>query len=131
MVRHQILACVALLFWLLASWSGMHEHFSFDEGESALSVHIEIETDHAAHHADEHYADEHHGDVDVDVNIDQLQSALNSFVKLDLPLLLILTLLLVFQEHRQQAPNLCQPLKPPRAGSRLRPPLRAPPAFPA
>lgn len=121
-----MLACVALLFWLLASWSGMHEHFSFDEHETALSVHMGIETDHAAHHADEH-----HADMDLDVNVDQLQSALNTFAKLDLPLLLILTLLLVVQERRQQAPSLWLPLKPPRPGTRLRPPLRAPPVLPA
>jgi hypothetical protein len=116
------LSVLVALLWLLASWSGVHAHFSFDDHEPVLSAHMEITADHADHHAVAHQ---------VDIDAEQLQSALSSTAKLDLLLLAILVLLPLSRTVRAQAPPPHPPLKPPRRCNSLRPPLRAPPAFPA
>jgi hypothetical protein len=120
--HHHYLALVALLLWLLASLSGTHAHFSFDEHEPPLSAHMEIVAEHTAHHADDHH---------VDIDAEQLQTVLSSKVKLDLLLIALLLLLPLLRIERLLASVPHPPLKPPCRSHTLRPPLRAPPITPA
>jgi len=112
---------LALFIWLLASWSGTHVHFSFEDHESPLSAHMQITAEHADHHAETDH---------VDIDVEQQHSALSSTVKLDLSLLAVLVLLCLLRIEQPHAAATYPPLKPPRRSHTLRPPLRAPPAIP-
>lgn len=121
-LRHKTLALVALMIWLMASWSGAHGHLCFDGQEPPISVHIHTLTEHA-----DHAADEQHVDTDVDLS----QPVLTKLTKIDLPLLLATALLLavLFEKIRATTFPYLQPYTARCAG--LRPLLRAPPVFPA
>lgn len=116
------LVYASLLFWLLASISGMHGHYCFDGQEPPVSVHLEVMAEHAEHHEDERH-------VDADVDLFKLVFA--KIVKIDVPLLLTaLVFLLTLSTHQQIFFSRYS-----RHYSRrvigLRPPLRAPPVLPA
>ena len=121
-LNQNALVFATLLTWLLASWSGVHGHMCFDGKEPPIEVHIHGVDDHADHHSDEQH-------LDADVNLSQ--ALLIKLNKIDLPLLIAATLLLtvLFEKvapitfsYSQIFPSNCLC---------LRPPLRAPPTFPA
>jgi hypothetical protein len=121
-LHHKTLAFVALIIWLIASWSGAHGHLCFDGQEPPISVHI-----HALGEHPDHTTDEQHVDADVDLN----QPLLAKLTKIDLPLLITAALLLavLFEKASVVVTNYSPAYSSRRAG--LRPPLRAPPVFPA
>lgn len=114
---------MALIIWLTASWSGAHGHLCFDGQEPPVSVHMEMMAEHTDHHA----ADEQHVDADVELS----QPLLAKLTKIDLPLLIAAALLLamLFEKISLVTSRSSPSYSSRRAG--LRPPLRAPPAFPA
>ncbi len=111
---------MALVIWLLASWSGTHGHLCFDGQEPPVTVHMELLDDHP-----EHDENDRHVDADLDMN----QLLIVKFVKIDLPFLIAAALLLVLL--LKQVPSLVVFYS--RIFSScligLRPPLRAPPAL--
>jgi hypothetical protein len=119
--RHKLIL-LALWLWLALGWSGAHGHFCLDGQEAPVSIHMDVLGDHPNHHEEEQ-----HQDADVPLN----QPLLAKLIKIDLPLILsivIIFALLFFQVSKAF---------PPCSASyfqdffRLRPPLRAPPHFPA
>lgn len=121
-LKYKTLAFVALIFWLLASWSGAHGHFCFDGQEPPLSMHMDMLGEHP-----EHTNAEQHADADIDV----LQFAFAKLVKIDLPFLITALLLLavLFVKPSVAIPYYSRYYSRRIIG--LRPPLRAPPSFPA
>lgn len=121
-LRHKTLAFVALTFWLLAGWSGAHGHFCFDGQEPPLSMHMDMLGEHP-----EHTSAEQHADADIDL----LQFAFAKLVKIDLPILIAALLLLavLFVKPFVVIPHYSRFYS--RRVIGLRPPLRAPPFFPA
>jgi hypothetical protein len=121
-LRYQTLAILALIIWLIASWSGAHGHLCFDGQEPPLSVHMDMLGEHPEH-AD---TDKH---IDADVDLGQI--ALAKLVKIDLPVLIAVTLLfvLLFKRFTFVITQYSRPYSSRITG--LRPPLRAPPALPA
>ena len=116
--RYHFLTYLALLLWLIVSWSGAHGHFCFDGQEPPVSVHMDLVGAHI-----EHDADEQHRDADIDFN--QLVTA--KLVKIELPLLLAALLLLVFLLAPIARPYFFYRCYKPQGCNGLRPPLRAPP----
>lgn len=120
---HILFVYWTLLFWLLASLSSAHGHFCFDGQEPPVSVHMEFLGDHVKHHD----VDEKHVDMDVDLS----PTLMAKLLKIDLPLLILLTTLFIVLVF------LHQPLLLNRTPILLfrfigiRPPLRAPPKFSA
>ena len=121
-LHHKTLAFVALIVWLIASWSGAHGHLCFDGQEPPVTVHMEMLGDHP-----EHGSDEQHVDADVELG----QFILAKLSKIDLPLLLAAALLLavLFEKVSLVVSHSSHTYSSRRTG--LRPPLRAPPVFPA
>jgi len=122
-LHHKTWAFVALIIWLIASWSGAHGHLCFDGQEPPVSVHMEMTDEHADHHE----ADEQHVDADVDLS----QPLLAKLTKIDLPLLIAAAILLamLFEIISIIFSRYSQHYSPRHAG--LPPPLRAPPVLPA
>jgi hypothetical protein len=121
-LHHKALVFLALVIWLIASWSGAHGHLCFDGQEPPMTVHMDMLGDHP-----EHNIDEKHFDADLDVG----QFVLAKLVKIDLPLLIATALLLVLLFKQ---PTIFVAFYSRLFISRiigLRPPLRAPPAIPA
>lgn len=113
---------MALIIWLIAGWSGAHGHLCFDGQEPPVTVHMDMLGNHP-----EHSSDEKHFDADVDVG----QLTLAKLSKIDLPLLIAAALLLaVLFEKVSLVVSLYSHTYSSRL-SGLRPPLRAPPVFPA
>lgn len=122
-LQHKTLAFVALIIWLVASWSGAHGHLCFDGQEPPVSVHMEMMSEHADHHA----IDEQHVDADVDLS----QPFLAKLTKIDLPLLIVAAILLaVLLGKTSVAISRYSPTYSSRRTG-LHPPLRAPPVIPA
>jgi hypothetical protein len=121
-LHHKTLAFVALIVWLIASWSGAHGHLCFDGQEPPVTVHMEMLGDHP-----EHGSDEQHVDADVELS----QPLLAKLTKIDLPLLIAAALLLAM--WFEKIPLVTSRYSPSYSSRRtgLRPPLRAPPVFPA
>ncbi|HOY22372.1 MAG TPA: hypothetical protein PK002_04425 [Cellvibrio sp.] len=121
-LRHKTLAFAALVIWLITSWSGAHGHLCFDGQEPPVSVHMHTLGEHT-----DHAVDEQHVDADVDLS----QPFLAKLTKIDLPLLIAAALLLavLFEKVSLVASNYSPTYSSRRTG--LRPPLRAPPVFPA
>ncbi len=121
-LHHKTLAFVALIIWLIASWSGAHGHLCFDGQEPPVSVHM-----HALGEHPDHTTDEQHVDADVDLS----QPFLAKLTKIDLPLLIAAALLLavLFEKISLVVSRYSRIYSSRLAG--LRPPLRAPPIFPA
>jgi hypothetical protein len=120
-LNHKTLAFVTLLIWLLASWSGAHGHMCFDGQEPPISVHLHSPGEHADHNSNQNH-------LDADVDIGQLAPA--KPVKIDLPFLLSAAFLLVFLFSRPIQICVKYACVIPARIPGLRPPLRAPPAFP-
>lgn len=122
-LHHKAFAFVALTIWLLVSLSGAHGHLCFDGQEPPMSVHMDMLVEHT-----EHAIDEQHVDADVDL---LSQPLLAKLTKIDLPLLLAAALLLavLFEKKSFAVSHYSHTYFSRRAG--LRPPLRAPPFFPA
>lgn len=114
---------LALVIWLLASWSGMHGHFCLDGQEPAVSMHLDILQ--GVH-------DSAHDQASLDVDTDSDESILAKLVKMDVPLLLI-TILFSVSLLQLRLPGILlyrSHIFILRINA-LRPPLRAPPVFPA
>jgi hypothetical protein len=121
-LRYKTFAAVALILWLLASWSGAHGHLCFDGQEPPLSLHMDMLSEHTEHHADEKH-------TDADVSPGQL--ALAKLLKLDLFFMVAAALLLAMV---LASPSVFISRYFRRYSRRLiglRPQLRAPPFFPA
>jgi hypothetical protein len=121
-LHHKTLAFLALVIWLITSWSGAHGHLCFDGQEPPVSVHMHTLGEHT-----DHAVDEQHVDADIDLS----QPFLAKLTKIDLPLLIAAALVLAVLFHKNSIPvsNYSPGYSSRRAG--LRPPLRAPPVFPA
>ncbi len=115
---YQTFVLLALLLWLMTSWTGVHGHFCFDGQEPPVSLHVDV----IGHQT--HTPSESHQDIDLDAS----QSVLAKHLKFDplLPVLLAAifallaapkTLLFFFRSLAYH----------PRRRAGLRPPLRAPP----
>jgi hypothetical protein len=119
-LRHKTLACLALVIWLITSWSGAHGHLCFDGQEPPISVHMHTLGEHT-----DHAIDEQHVDADIDLS----QPLLAKLTKIDLPLLLAAALLfaVLFEKTSFVVSHYSHAYSSRRAG--LRPPLRAPPAL--
>ncbi|MES2824209.1 MAG: hypothetical protein V4732_11455 [Pseudomonadota bacterium] len=109
----------SLLFWLLASISGVHGHYCFDGQEAPVSVHLDVMTEHPEHHQDERH-------VDADVDLFKLVFA--NIVKIDVPLLLTALMFLLALSTQQPIFFSSYSRHYSRRVIGLRPPLRAPPA---
>lgn len=121
-LRYKTFAFAALILWLLASGSGVHGHLCFDGQEPPLSVHMDMLGDHAGHHAEENHKD-------ADLNPGQLLLA--KLLKLDLPCIIIAALLLaVLLFNSAVFASRYTPFYT-YSHNGLRPPVRAPPFFPA
>jgi hypothetical protein len=116
------LVYASLLFWLLASVSGMHGHYCFDGQEPPVSVHLDVMDEHPEHHEDEHH---------VDADIDLFTFVFAKLIKIDVPLLLTGLVFLLSLHIHQQAFFSRYSRHYSRRIIGLRPPLRAPPLFPA
>jgi len=125
-LRQKHIACIALLLWLMAGWAGVQGHLCFDGQEPPFSVYMDVNGGHLAHHLSKQ-PDQQHFDADIDV----LQSVLTKLTKTELPVLLAVVLFLVFLVRKNSTSNYFYLLFLPSPSSRLRPPSRAPPAFPA
>lgn len=121
-LRHQTFAFVALVIWLIASWSGAHGHLCFDGQEPPMTVHMDMLGDHP-----EHGSEEQHLDADVDLS----QLALAKLVKIDLPLLIAAALLFVVLFEKPVISAVVYSCIFSSYSIGLHPPLRAPPALPA
>lgn len=150
----RLMACVALLFWLLSASAGVHAHFDqaghhgpaadrhaahgHDAAHSGHTTH----TEHARHEAlvsvhsllDDAHEQQHADGQQVDTGLEQLQSVVGKpGGKFDFSLFPLIP--------SQHTPGFAAvparfsvfspPLKPPRHGSSAPPPLRAPPVRPA
>lgn len=117
-----IVSLIALAIWLVTSMSGAHGHLCFDGQEPPLTVHMEMLGNHP-----EHDINEKHVDADVDLN----QFFLTKLVKIDLPFLIAgaLFLVLLFRQPIHFVSFYSRVFSSRLIG--LRPPLRAPPVFPA
>lgn len=114
----QSLVYVALLFWLLASVSGMHGHYCFDGKEPPLSVHSDLLTEHPEHHESE---------MHVDADGDLFELVLAKLVKIDAPFLICALLFLLTLCPGQQLFFARYPRHFTPHITGLRPPSRAPP----
>lgn len=123
-LRYKTLAILALLVWLLASWSGAHGHLCFDGQEPSVSIHMDTLVNHPEHHLDEAHAD-------ADINLDQAAFTKTKLPKIDLPLLIVATLLLAILFENLRVFTSYYSCNYVRRRIGLRPPLRAPPALPA
>jgi hypothetical protein len=121
-LRYQIVVYTALLLWLCLGWSGAHGHFCFDGQESPVSIHMDLVTDHA-----EHTDDEQHRDADIDLS----QWVTAKLLKIELPLLLTALLLLALLITSTVSLRFFYTALSLQRLAGLRPPLRAPPVFPA
>jgi hypothetical protein len=111
---------LALLLWLMTSWSGVHGHFCFDGQEPPVSLHMDVVGGHQ-----NHAPSESHQDIDVDVS----QSVLAKLLKFDpsLPVLLAAIFILFAVPHTRVFFFYTEAHHPRRRAG-IRPPLRAPPA---
>ncbi len=114
------LVYIALIFWLLASVSGMHGHYCFDGKEASISIHSDVMTGHPEHHEDEEH---------VDTDADLFEPVLAKLVKIDVPFLITVLLFLLMLCSGQQLffPRYPHHFIPRVIG--LRPPSRAPPVL--
>ncbi|MDR7092134.1 hypothetical protein [Cellvibrio sp. QJXJ] len=121
--RYKTFALLALLFWLMISWSGVHGHFCFDGQEPPISLHVDVVDGHEVHSADES-----HQDIDVDLS----QSVITKVLKFDTPLALLLVATFLLQVLPRSAIFFpASQTAHPRRIVGLRPPSRAPPVTPA
>ena len=121
-LNYKTLTFATLLVWLLAGWSGAHGHICFDGQEPPISVHLYSPGEHADHNSSQNH-------LDADVDLGQLAPA--KPVKIDLPLLLAAAFLLVFLFSNPTQICISYARIIPARIPGIRPPLRAPPAFPA
>ena len=121
-LHHKALVFLALVIWLIASWSGAHGHLCFDGQEPPMTVHMDALSEHL-----QHDSSEQHVDADVDLS----QFLIVKIVKVDLPWLIAAALLLVlfFKQPASFVTFYVRVFSSRLIG--LRPPLRAPPAIPA
>jgi len=113
---------LALLLWLMTSWTGVHGHFCFDGQEPPISLHVDVIGGHQVH-----TAGESHQDVDVEVS----QLVLAKLLKFDpsLPILLAAIFILLAVTHTPLFFFYTESSHPRRRAG-IRPPLRAPPVTP-
>lgn len=156
----RLMACVALLFWLLSASAGVHAHFgqaahhgpaahhsagpdvhAVPAGHTAHSDHA-AHSDHEGHGAvisvhsllDDGHEQQHSDGQQIDTGLNQLQSVAGKpGSKFDLSLLPVIPSHHApgFTAGPSRIPVPSFPLKPPRYGSSAPPPLRAPPVRPA
>lgn len=119
---HKTFAFVALIIWLLTSWSGAHGHLCFDGQEPPMTVHMDMLGDHPEHGSQEKH-------IDADVDLSQLMLA--KLIKIDLPFLIAAALLFVALFEKPIISVVVYSLIFSSYSIGLRPPLRAPPALPA
>lgn len=121
-LHHKALVFLALVIWLIASWSGAHGHLCFDGQEPPMTVHMDALSEHL-----QHDSSEQHVDADVDLS----QFLIVKLVKVDLPWLIAAALLLVlfFKQPANFVTFYVRVFSSRLIG--LLPPLRAPPAIPA
>jgi hypothetical protein len=121
-LNHKTLAFVALTIWLITSWSGAHGHMCFDGQEPPVTVHMELMSDHPEHDVSEKH---------VDTNIDLSPLLTIKLFKIDLHFLITAVLLLIVPAKKSViSVSFYSPVFSSYVTG-LRPPLRAPPAFPA
>lgn len=120
--RNTKLVFIALILWLAAGWTGAHGHFCFDGLEPPISIHLGITGEHLVDHADEQH---------LDMDFDLSETPLAKLVKIDLSLLFVVafSLLILISSPRIYCSFYAARYIRRIAG--LRPPLRAPPFFPA
>lgn len=121
-LRYKTFVYLALLSWLLVSGSGVYGHFCFDGKEPPVSVHMNLLDNHADPHVDEA-----HDDIDVDL----AKWLIAKLVKIDLPTLALLVLVITLLASSQRTFFFRYTALHKLCHSDLRPPLRAPPFFPA
>jgi hypothetical protein len=121
-LKYKTFAFATLILWLLVSWSGAHGHMCFDGQEPPVTVHMEILTDHPEHDSSENH---------VDANVELSQLLIVKLHKIDLPLLTTALLLLNLFFKTSATPVSFFPRAFISSIVGLRPPLRAPPVFPA
>lgn len=119
-LRHRLFALIAMSFWLMISWSGVHGHFCFDGNDPPISFHIDVMDGHPMSEA---------GDADQDVDINQSQSLSTKPYQWDVlgPLFTVLLVVLSVGLPALSTLPIHHPLI--RHQSGLRPPLRAPPSI--
>lgn len=122
LLRYKTFAFVALLCWLAVSGSGVYGHFCFDGQEPPVSMHLNVMGGHADSHAEESH---------VDMDVDLAKWLVAKLVKIDLSMLALLALVVVLLVNPQRAFFSFYSALYPRRISGIRPPLRAPPFFPA
>lgn len=120
--RRKTFVYAVLLFWVLASISGIHGHYCFDGQEPPVSVHSDVMVEHPEHHDDERH---------VDADVDLFKLVIAKLVKIDVPLLLTALVCLLTLSTRQQHFFSRYFRLYSRRVIGLRPPLRAPPVLPA
>lgn len=116
-----LVACLALLCWLLSALGGVHAH-SVEAGHGHAPAH-DLHSDFDAQHLEHHQQAQ-----EVDAGVGPLLS-LSGLAKLlpDLALLLLCLVLLLRLETRSFPLHLRIEPGPPRRRASLQPPLRAPP----
>jgi hypothetical protein len=117
-----VFACVAMVVLRVG---GLHVHMCLDGSEPPMSFHIE---DSGVHHLDEVATGDAHEDRDLAIAADLVVK--KPFADLDLSLLAALGVLLLFllARPRELLPFPSLPARLRSARTRLRPPLRGPPA---
>lgn len=123
-LHHKIFAVLTLLLWLFVSWSGAHEHRCFDGQEPPISVHMLMTGEHLSHHVDDQNGQQH-----LDSDLELSKTLVSKLVKIDLPLLLVVVLLLLAITSTKRF-YWFYAVQHGRHRIGIRPPLRAPPAFP-
>ncbi len=121
-LHYKAVAFIALALWLIAGWSGAHGHLCFDGQEPPMTVHMDALGEHLQHKASEQH---------VDADLDLSQSLIVKIVKIDLPLLVAAALLLALLFKQSTTFVTCYSRVFSSRLIGLRPPLRAPPVFPA
>ncbi|QEY15951.1 hypothetical protein D0C16_08180 [Cellvibrio sp. KY-GH-1] len=119
-LRHRLYALIALSFWLMISWSGVHGHFCLDGNEPPVSFHIDVMDGHPVSKA---------GDADQDIDINQSQSLSTKPYQWDVLGPLLTVFLIVLSVGLPALSALPIPHPPIRHQPGLRPPLRAPPSI--
>ena len=123
---HKSLAVIAVAFWLLATAMGVHAHLCQEVRDvSSIHMHMKIDTGHNHHHSNDDHPDDSYCSKEMNV----LQSGMIHLLKIDMWLLplvgLLLLLLAVFRPALARSPDRVFYSH----HTRLRPPLRAPPAL--
>lgn len=123
---HKSLAVMAVAFWLLATAVGLHAHLC-QELQDVSSIHLHMNIDTGHYHSHDNNLSNDNAQCSKEMNV--LQSGMIHLLKIDMWLLplvgLLLLLLTVFRPPMARSPDrVFYSLH-----TRLRPPLRAPPAL--